>query len=114
MNITILSLFSNEYKILNTLVVSRVTTFIPNFRLVKTNWPYIHQIQLADPEFQKSSEIDSLLGADILYDILSEPPIYGNYGEPAATPTSLGDILSGKISMPNIFKINLHQSFATV
>ena len=33
--------FSNEYKVLNALVVSQVTNPLPNFRLVKSSWPHI-------------------------------------------------------------------------
>ena len=75
---------------LNVLVVSRVTTPLPNFRLVKTSWLHIQQLNLADPELQKKSKIDLLLGADIFYDILSGPPIYGRYGASAAIPTTFG------------------------
>ena len=39
--------FSNEYKMLNTLVVSLVATPLPNFRVVKTSWPHTQQLPLA-------------------------------------------------------------------
>ena len=89
---------------LNILLVFRVTTSLPNFRLFRTSWPHIQQLQLAYSDFQKSSKIDILLGANIFYELLSGPPICRNYGEPATIPTSLDYILRGKILMSNNFQ----------
>ena len=61
--------FSNEYRMLNALVVSQVTNPLPNFWMVKTSWPHTQQLQLADPEFQKSSKIEILLRGDVFYEL---------------------------------------------
>ncbi|GFT06681.1 hypothetical protein TNCV_1852101 [Trichonephila clavipes] len=53
-----------------------------------------------DPNFHISKPIDVLLGAEIYAILLEGLPILGPAGTPAAIPTKLGYILSGKIYAP--------------
>ena len=89
--------FANEYKRLNALVFS-CTSSLSNFRLANMNWQHMQQLNLANSDFNKNSKIDILLGTDIFYELLSRPSIYRNYGKPAAIPTLLSYIISGKTS----------------
>ena len=89
--------FADSFQSIKALVVGRVTTPLPNFRLQRQVWPHTAELLLADPEFHIPREIDVLLGADYLAALIEGAPIQGQFGEPSALPTKLGYVLMGPI-----------------
>ncbi|GFX85130.1 uncharacterized protein TNCV_1646771 [Trichonephila clavipes] len=80
------------------LLVSKVTSAMPNFPIKYHEWPHIKDLTLADPTFYIENEIDILLGADVFMTLISGTPIMGPKGTPSALPTRLGHLLSGTIN----------------
>ncbi|GFW97603.1 uncharacterized protein TNCV_684731 [Trichonephila clavipes] len=80
------------------LLVSKVTSAMPNFPIKYHEWPHIKDLTLADPTFYTENEIDILLGADVFMTLISGTPIMGPKGTPSALPTKLGYLLSGTIN----------------
>ncbi|GFW66731.1 DUF1758 domain-containing protein [Trichonephila clavipes] len=80
------------------LLVSKVTSAMPNFPIKYHEWPHIKDLTLADPTFHNENEIDILLGADVFMTLISGTPIMGPKGTPSALPTKLGHLLSGTIN----------------
>ncbi|GFV91655.1 integrase catalytic domain-containing protein [Trichonephila clavipes] len=76
------------------LLVSKVTSAMPNFPIKYHEWPHIKDLTLADPTFYTENEIDILLGADVFMTLISGTPIMGPKGTPSALPTKLGHLLS--------------------
>ncbi|UYV73757.1 hypothetical protein LAZ67_11000773 [Cordylochernes scorpioides] len=61
--------FSNLIFNANPIVIDKITSELPNFFIEKDNWPYLKNLLLADPNFDKSSQIDLVIGAE-LYDVI--------------------------------------------
>ncbi|GFX00822.1 hypothetical protein TNCV_4577891 [Trichonephila clavipes] len=80
------------------LLVSKVTSAMPNFPIKYHEWPHIKDLTLADPTFYIENEIDILLGADVFMTLISGTPIMGPKGTQSAFPTKLGHLLSGTIN----------------
>lgn len=97
-NIDFSSCVSAEGFQVSALVVSKVTSAIPNFPIKFYEWPHIKGLALADPSFHVESDVDILLGADVFLSLITGPPIMGPKGTPAALPTKLGHLLSRRIS----------------
>ncbi|GFW76546.1 DUF1758 domain-containing protein [Trichonephila clavipes] len=85
---------------LETIVVNKVTSPLPNFQFKNRQFPHLKNLKLADLNFHISKPIDVLLGAEIYADLLEGMPIFGPAGTLTAIPTKLGYILSGKIYAP--------------
>ncbi|GFU00480.1 DUF1758 domain-containing protein [Trichonephila clavipes] len=62
------------------LLVSKVTSAMPNFPIKYHEWPHIKDLTLADPTFYIENEIDILLGADVFMTLISGTPIMGPKG----------------------------------
>ncbi|GFV49753.1 DUF1758 domain-containing protein [Trichonephila clavipes] len=80
------------------LLVSKVTSAMPNLAIKNHEWPHIKDLTLADPTFYIENEIDILLGADAFMTLISGTPIMGPKGTPSALLTKLGHLLSGTIN----------------
>ncbi|XP_045490597.1 uncharacterized protein LOC123690703 [Pieris rapae] len=78
-------------------VLKKLTSFLPVKEFVVHLWPNLPRMKLADPNFNKPSKIDMLLGADVYCQIIAEGLMRGPPGTPIAQNTKLGWILSGKI-----------------
>ncbi|XP_037870678.2 uncharacterized protein LOC119629338 [Bombyx mori] len=87
---------SNFNKRISCLVLPQITSSLPmtNISLEHLNIP--DNIQLADPTFDVSSDIDLLLGADIFWDLLEQGRIRLPSG-PFLLNTKLGWVVSGPI-----------------
>lgn len=79
-------------------VVKSVTDRLPSKTVEFHDWPHLRGIELADPHFYRSVQIDLLLGADIYANILKEGLLKGQPNEPIAQHTALGWIISGVCS----------------
>ncbi|GFU64694.1 DUF1758 domain-containing protein [Trichonephila clavipes] len=80
------------------LLVSKVTSAMPNFPIKYHEWPHIKDLTLADPTFYIENEIDILLGADVFMTLISGTPIMGPKGTPSVLPTKLGHLSSGTVN----------------
>ncbi|GFW03090.1 DUF1758 domain-containing protein [Trichonephila clavipes] len=80
------------------LLVSKVTSAMPNFPVKYHEWPHIKDLTLAYQTFYIENEIDILLGADVFMTLISGTPIMGPKGTPSALTTKLGHLLSDTIN----------------
>lgn len=83
---------------------------LPSLSFDSPNWPHLQHIQLADPQFNTSQQIDLLLGADIFSQVLDSGRIVGNENEPIALNTRFGWVLMGKANTSQSSSLN---SFCT-
>ncbi|GFW45501.1 DUF1758 domain-containing protein [Trichonephila clavipes] len=88
---------SNKFQV-KALLVSKVTSAMPNFPIKYHEWPHIKDLTLADPTFYIENEIDILLGADVFMALISGTPIMGPKDTPSALLTKLGHLLSGTVN----------------
>uniref|UniRef100_A0A2H1WZP8 SFRICE_032395 n=1 Tax=Spodoptera frugiperda TaxID=7108 RepID=A0A2H1WZP8_SPOFR len=77
------------------LVMSKLINNLPNSNIDTKNWTHLHNIKLADPDFNISGPIDLLLGADIYSDVILDGVLKHNSDSPVAQQTKLGWILCG-------------------
>jgi hypothetical protein len=80
----------NQFKInVEALVMSRITGMIPSSKVNVTDRSYLHNLDLADPEFASPHHIHILLGADVAEEIALDGRIHGPEGVPSARNTRL-------------------------
>lgn len=93
------SYYNAEFQlVIQALMLSSITGQLPESRILNVNWDHIRGLQLADPTYYRSRNIDVLLGADAVPHIMLSGLIHGKSGEPMAQNTELGWILSGQLS----------------
>ncbi|XP_068991458.1 uncharacterized protein [Neodiprion pinetum] len=80
------------------LVLPRLTSYLPSFRLLVEDWPHLRGLNLADPSFAHPSQIDVILGADIYSNIIGQGVRREAPGTPIAQETQFGWVLSGCVS----------------
>ncbi|XP_008179517.1 uncharacterized protein LOC103308231 [Acyrthosiphon pisum] len=80
------------------LILSRITGPVPSERVWSDNWPHIHGLQLADPEYSETLPIEILLGADVFPHLFLGDKREGTAGQPIAMSTVFGWVLMGKTS----------------
>ncbi|XP_046604989.1 uncharacterized protein LOC124297725 [Neodiprion virginianus] len=80
------------------LVLPRLTSYLPSFRLLVEDWPHLRGLNLADPSFAHPTQIDVILGADIYSNIIGQGVRRGAPGTPIAQETQFGWVLSGCVS----------------
>lgn len=96
--ITIHSRFTNaQVGCTNALIIRQLSSMTNTFAAHHNQWPHIHGLSLADPEFMRPQRIDILIGGDI-YGSLLLPGLRKLVGGPTAQNTALGWILSGRVS----------------
>jgi len=88
------------------LVVPRVCSYVPPQKHLVSDLLYLSHLNLADPQFLDNTEIDILLGAEIHAKIVQENIVRGQPGEPIATATMLGWLISGPVPLLNSFVSN--------
>ena len=72
---------------------------IPSERVIKTEWPHIDKIDLADPRYNEPAPIDILLGAEVFPYIIRGNRREGTDREPVAIETVFGWVLMGRSSV---------------
>lgn len=107
MSINISSIY-NDYS-LNTdvFIMKQLINNLPNKSFAKPSWPFIAHIQLADPEFYVSRQVDLLLGADIYSTVILSGIIKENDCLPIAQQTRFGWILSGNANGAKSYHCNV-------
>lgn len=81
-------------------VMTKVTSLLPQERIIPQTWPHITSLALADPHYAEPGHIDILLGADVYDDVIRLGIRHGERGQPIAQLTAFGWILSGKTTNP--------------
>lgn len=113
--LTIRSLYTDYNTRINCIILPYITTTYPSLNAEKIiNLP--ESIQLADPQFSKSSQIDILIGANLFWDLITEGKIRLTSG-PHLQETKLGWIISGPVYSTNLkslknIQCNFNQSVA--
>ncbi|UYV79200.1 hypothetical protein LAZ67_17001487 [Cordylochernes scorpioides] len=74
-----------------------ITSELPNFFIEKDNWPYLKNLLLTDPNFDKSSQIDLVIGAELAPCLFNGKVRFQNLSGPTACGSKLGWLLTGKI-----------------
>jgi len=107
--------FDSSFKINVTYILNRLTTSIPSMQIYNI-WPYLNDLQLADPQFNSPGKIDIILGAEIYSQIIEEGLIRGPLNAPTAQCTTLGWIVFGSTNSEisqnlRSFQVTITQNF---
>lgn len=78
-------------------VLSKLTSVIPSKKVKIQTCRNLLNLKLADPNFYTPNNVDLLLGADVISQILVEGLLKGSSGSPTAQNTRLGWVLSGQV-----------------
>lgn len=95
------------------IVTERITDKIPAFSSRRNDFRLPRNIQLADPQFHISSDIDILIGAELFWRLLCVGQIRASSEHPILQKTRLGWILAGRLgqlSFPKQSVLALHAS----
>ena len=84
---------------LETFIVPQVTGPIPANSFERGNWPHVTILTMADPDYNLSTTIDLLLGADCLPVVLRSGLKVGAVGQPVAQYTAFGWVLLGPVAV---------------
>lgn len=79
------------------IVTNQVTDKLPSFTIKRTNIDLPRNLQLADPQFHVSADVDALLGADLFWDLICVGQIRASQSHPTLQKTRLGWILAGRL-----------------
>ncbi|XP_070524007.1 uncharacterized protein [Cardiocondyla obscurior] len=77
------------------LILSRLTASGVSLENMYNEWQHLSGLELADPDFRASFNIELILGAEVYAIILEEGIRKGNINAPIAIKTALGWVLSG-------------------
>ncbi|XP_028166029.1 uncharacterized protein LOC114356863 [Ostrinia furnacalis] len=95
--ITVASLHNDFTMDTDVFIMRNLIKKLPNQSFSKPSWQYLDNIQLADPDFNRSRPVDLLLGADVYSQIMLHGIIRQDQSQPIAQQTQLGWILCGNI-----------------
>lgn len=76
-------------------VLTKLTGTIPSMQIPQHSWPYLEELQLADPNYSTPGSIDLIIGTDVYGQIINEGFVKDQRDSPIAQCTSLGWIISG-------------------
>uniref|UniRef100_A0A0A9YQQ8 Pol polyprotein n=1 Tax=Lygus hesperus TaxID=30085 RepID=A0A0A9YQQ8_LYGHE len=101
---------SNNVYNFEAVITPKISVEVPSAKLTKNLASQFAHIPLADPNFYSKSKVDLLLGVQASLDILSHPfsIIRGN---PSATQTIFGYVISGTVEVENQGDSAQYQSF---
>lgn len=95
-DVTIGSLYDKEYQTtFRALVVPKITNVYAVPRRISNNWRHLTGLQLADPKYFESGDIDLLIGAREYAEIIETGLLKGPPNAPIAQLTKFGWVLSG-------------------
>lgn len=95
---------------LSCLILNNVTGTIPNFTVDVASLNMPKNLQLADPEFYRSDEVDMLIGADCFWSVLAQGRIVLGRNNPVMQNTHFGWIVSGPLSTQPDNTVRCHVS----
>lgn len=107
---------SNLIYNLDAIVLQPICASMPNFVIRDSpKWEYLKNLNLADPDFMVTNEIDLLIGAELYPYILMDGSIIPkNKNIPAAINTQFGFVVSGRVSVGPEYEQNLHSFCVSV
>ncbi|KMQ86917.1 gag-pol protein, partial [Lasius niger] len=82
---------------LTALVLPRISAYGTRVKTAGGEWPHVHGLHLADPDFRAADPVELLLGADAFSQIIEKGLRKGGSRAPIAQRTTLGWILSGVV-----------------
>lgn len=95
-NVTVGSLYDSTYRFtFEALVMPKITNVAAISKTKTNDWQHITGLQLADPKYNESGNIDLLIGARTYSEIILAGLKKGNSNEPIAQLTKFGWVLSG-------------------
>ncbi|UYV70994.1 hypothetical protein LAZ67_8001358, partial [Cordylochernes scorpioides] len=89
--------FSNLIFNANPIVIDKFTSELPNFFIEKDNWPNLKNLLLADPNFDISSQIYLVIGAELAPCLFNGKVRFQHLSGLTACGSKLGWLLTGKI-----------------
>ena len=97
-----------------TLIIPKVTGKLPPQRCNSNQWPHLQGLLLADPNYNKPSEVEILLGADIFWDLLLDGKKKSpKPGSPIALRSTLGWLVAGNLNSPS-HQVTVHYAEAAL
>ncbi|XP_022835355.1 uncharacterized protein LOC111362836 [Spodoptera litura] len=94
----------SDYKFnIEALIMKKLISNLPTASFSISSWQYLDNLKLADPQFNLSSPIDLLLGADIYSELILNGIIRSDERYPVAHHTKVGWILCGNVKTFNCF-----------
>ncbi|KAJ8963810.1 hypothetical protein NQ317_000592 [Molorchus minor] len=104
-NCTVSSVYdSNTQFCFEAIVLENITSHLPSCEFPTNNWPYLSNLQLADPSYNTPGPIDALLGLEIFSQMIKPGIIPGQNGGPTAINSSIGWLLTAENSLDNSLK----------
>ncbi|KAJ0169553.1 hypothetical protein K1T71_014738 [Dendrolimus kikuchii] len=104
--LTFSSIYDAKVKLsVDVYILKTITTLLPSKRIVTAEW--VCDLPLADPQYNTPNKIDILLGAEVYSKVIQDGVRKGPQNNLVAQNTSLGWILSGRVTA-------LHQPTANV
>lgn len=94
-------------------ILQKICSKIPASPLDHASWTYLHDLELADPQYFVPNEVNILLGADIFANLLANHLILGKDGGPNALRTIFGYVLLGKVDTKPV-QLNAHSLNVTL
>lgn len=78
------------------LVVDKITDKLPSMPIDVNALQYLRGLRLADDTFHMPSEIDGIIGAELVPELLGTAKVVGPQGMPVAVQSKLGFVIMGK------------------
>lgn len=107
-NLVIESSYSDYRVNLECIVLPNITKALPSTNINISHLPMPSGLHLADPNFNVSSAIDILVGAEVFWSILCNNSIDLGKKQPKLYETKLGWLVSGYV--PNVGRLSCHLS----
>ncbi|XP_036340900.1 uncharacterized protein LOC118750282 [Rhagoletis pomonella] len=82
-------------------VLSRITSTLPQETITISAVSQLHAVPLADPSFNEASNIDILIGAQYVWDVITSDKIYDTHGNVIAVSSIFGWIVTS-IPLPQV------------
>ncbi|XP_071643023.1 uncharacterized protein [Temnothorax longispinosus] len=91
------SRFNSFTATIECIVTDQITGKLPEFTIKRDAYNLPRNVKLADPQFNVSSKIDILIGAELFWDLLCVGQVKSSIEHPTLQKTQLGWILAGRL-----------------
>lgn len=109
-DITLCSKDMKRKIVVSAIILPKVTNYLPSFTIKPPNLEAFSEIQLADPFFFKSAQIDLILGEDNAHHVEMEGIIKNICGHLSAHNTIFGWVISGPVPTTQSFSATVSPS----
>lgn len=105
----------NSYTaVVDCIISEQITDKLPAFTMPRGTYNIPRNLNLADPQFNISSRIDILIGAEIFWELLCVGQIRSSQEHPTLQKTRLGWILAGQLSHGTSSEKKIRSFHATI